>query len=412
MTESMQADLYLFDDDTARAFRPFSLTRPVGELLFGALLQRERAERLLGVPCLGHLCGELLEGWDEVGAPQATSLAAVEATQTTVFLSSRAVPAEVSALPTKPATLTVGGEIAGWILDPGEKPTEEGLRNPSAWQGPAHEVPIPGRMLDAVWKFVDGNTAQVCEDIPGHFHESRFVLPPGVYAEGTERISLGHDVHIEAGVLLDARRGPIRLEDGVTVRAFARVEGPAYVGTGTTLSGGTFTSSSAGPSCKIQGEVDTSVLLGFTNKAHAGFLGHAYVGRWVNLGAGTTNSDLKNTYGPIRVWTPDGVQDTGLVKVGCFLGDHVKTGIGTLLNSGCVIGAGSNVFGGGMQANHVPAFSWGSGEDLDVHQLDKFLATADTAMARRDVELSPGARASLTRAWERARDERDDEPSK
>lgn len=168
--------------------------------------------------------------------------------------------------------------------------------------------------------------------------------------------------------------------------------------------------SSVGPVCRVRGEVDSSVLLGYANKAHDGYLGHAYIGRWVNLGASTTNSDLKNSYSAVRVpVSPTRIEDTGLLKVGCFLGDHVKTGIGTLINTGTVIGAGSNVFGGAMPPTRVPPFSWGSGEDLVPYRLDRFLDTAATAMGRRDMELDEAGRQLLTRAWEATRHERESE---
>jgi len=157
--------------------------------------------------------------------------------------------------------------------------------------------------------------------------------------------------------------------------------------------------SSIGPVCVVRGEVSDSVLLGFVNKSHDGYIGHALIGRWVNLGAFTTNSDLKNNYGFVRVWTPLGDVDTGLLKVGCFLGDHVKTGIGTVISTGTVLGAGSNVFGGVMPPRAVPPFSWGEGERLGPHRLDKFLATAERAMARRGQSLTPGVRRVLETAW-------------
>jgi hypothetical protein len=145
------------------------------------------------------------------------------------------------------------------------------------------------------------------------------------------------------------------------------------------------------------------VILGYSNKAHDGFLGHAYLGRWVNLGAFTTNSDLKNNYGPVRVGGAAGPVDTGLLKVGCFLGDHVKTGIGTLLNTGSVVGAGTNLFGGEMPPTWVPPFSWGSGSRLTEFRLDKFLEVAERAMSRRDVALDDEMIHLLTRAWETTR---------
>src|SRR5206468_12682227 len=152
-----------------------------------------------------------------------------------------------------------------------------------------------------------------------------------------------------------------------------------------------------------RGEFAESVCLGWVNKAHDGHIGHAYLGAWVNLGAETTNSDLKNNYGTVRLWTPAGERDTGEVKLGCFLGDHVKTGIGLLLNTGTVIGAGSNIYGSAMPPRYVPPFSWGTGDDLSAYRQDRFLEVAERAMARRKVTLGEGARAQLHAAWSRGR---------
>ncbi|MEJ2206961.1 MAG: hypothetical protein P8170_22980, partial [Gemmatimonadota bacterium] len=157
------------------------------------------------------------------------------------------------------------------------------------------------------------------------------------------------------------------------------------------------------PVCKVRGELTDSVLLGFVNKAHDGHLGHAMLGCWVNLGAGTSNSDLKNNYSPVRVWTLDGERDTGMVKVGCFIGDHVKTGIGTMLNTGTVVGAASNIFGAQMPPPVVPPFSWGSGTDLRDYRFESFMETAERSMARRARKLTPGTRRILTRAWQETR---------
>jgi hypothetical protein len=159
----------------------------------------------------------------------------------------------------------------------------------------------------------------------------------------------------------------------------------------------------------VRGEVADSVFVGYSNKAHDGHMGHALLGRWVNLGAGTINSDLKNTYSSVRLRLPDGEVDTGLMKCGSFLGDHVKTGIGTLLTTGAVIGAATNVFGGRMPPQYVPPFSWGEGDRLGEYRVDEFLATAEIAMRRRGVELTEGMRHVLTGAAERARTQRDRE---
>ena len=170
--------------------------------------------------------------------------------------------------------------------------------------------------------------------------------------------------------------------------------------------GGAVQNVSIGPVCKVRGEVASSVVLGYSNKAHDGYLGHSYVGKWVNLGAFTTNSDLKNNYSTVRVPTPGGLVDTGLMKVGCLIGDHAKTGIGTLLSTGSVVGAGSNLFGGLMCPRHVPPFTWGSCDTLEEYDLDRFLEAVERTMGRRDMPLAEGAHTLLINAWERTRSDR------
>jgi UDP-N-acetylglucosamine diphosphorylase/glucosamine-1-phosphate N-acetyltransferase len=227
-----------------------------------------------------------------------------------------------------------------------------------------------------------------------------------VHVIGDHRVLLSRGAVVEPGVVLDTRGGPILLAEDTRIEGPARITGPFYLGPGSTVLGGAVGLSSIGPACKIRGEVTDSIFLGFSNKAHDGHIGHAVLGRWVNLGAGTINSDLKNTYSSVRLRLADGEVDTGLTKCGSFIGDHVKTGIGTLLNTGTVIGAASNVFGGGMPPMCVPAFSWGEGDRLGEYRADKFFATAAIAMRRRGVELSEGMRHVLGRAAERARNQR------
>jgi UDP-N-acetylglucosamine diphosphorylase/glucosamine-1-phosphate N-acetyltransferase len=299
------------------------------------------------------------------------------------------------------------GQIVGWVLPPGAGPPgpEDLLKPEDAAMNFPH-VDIPGRVLENIWDLVDGNGEQLCTDVPDLFPESRFTLPEGVQVSGKQRVSLGEHVHLEAGVHLDATDGPIRLSNGVRVSAFTRLAGPAFVGSDTQILGGSLGNVTIGPTCRVRGEVSSSVFLGYVNKAHDGYIGHAYLGSWVNLGALTTNSDLKNNYGSVRVHTARGPVDTGLIKVGCFLGDHVKTGIGTLLPTGCVVGVGSNFFGGLMAPRYVPPFSWGTADHLDEYDVERFLETSALAMSRRDVVLDEKGRTFLRLAWERTCSER------
>jgi len=394
------ARLFLFDDRRARRWAPFTLTRPAGELLFGCMTLRERAERAFATPCEGQVSRRALAGFDEPGAPPTVRLEDIGTEGTRILLSSRvACRLGPVSVPQHAARLVVDGEAAGWILPDGAPlPSELWLRDPEAAPpDPGDALELPATMIARPWDLVSANAACIAEDVDALWGQADDA--PHVIRIGDGAISLGNGAEIEPGVHVDTRNGPVRLAEGVRVEGPARLIGPLFIGRGSRILGGHVGTSSIGPVCIVRGELADSILLGFVNKAHDGYIGHALLGRWVNLGAFTTNSDLKNNYRPVHVWTPDGDVDTGLLKVGCFVGDHVKTGIGTVLNTGTVIGAGSNVFGGLMPPAVVPPFSWGSGPDLRDHNLDKFLSTAERAMARRDQELTRGVRRILEGAW-------------
>jgi UDP-N-acetylglucosamine diphosphorylase/glucosamine-1-phosphate N-acetyltransferase len=402
---TVPADLVLFDDAVARGWQPFALTRPAGELMFGAFTLRARTERILGMRCVGAIASPHLRGFEEPGAPPVVAAGDVSDARGRLFLSARAVPewGASFAPPARTAAVYVGSEPAGVYVPAGVgAPDVDALAG-----GPDGDerVDLPGRMLRHVWELMAGGPHQVTADVAAAAPAPAAVLPGTSVIGAAADLRAGADVTIEPGVVIDTTGGPVWLDDGVTVRAFTRLAGPAYIGQGTTLLGGPFTAVVIGPQCKVHGEMEESVVLGYSNKAHDGFLGHAYLGRWVNLGALTTNSDLKNNYGRIRLWTPDGEVDTGEIKVGCFLGDHVKTGIGVMLNTGTVIGAGSNVVGAVQPPKYVPPFSWGAGEDLGAYDLERFLSTAATVMARRKVRLTDGMRGVLEAAWHLARGE-------
>lgn len=399
-SEVSERHLYLFDDRPARRWAPLTLTRPVGELLHGCLTLRERAELVLGIPCAGHLSRHDLEGFDEPGAAPVVTLDDVVVGGTRVLLSSRAVlDFQDVELPSSAARIVVDDRPVGWVVPEGEPlPSESRIRDESSAGGDHGEVlRLQGHVLEHLWDAVAQNARRISADVEHLWPEGS--EPDHVLRIGEGVISLGDGAEIEPGVHVDVREGPVRLAAGARVEGPARITGPLFVGQDSTVLGGAVGVSSIGPVCLVHGEVTDSVLLGFVNKAHDGHLGHAYVGRWVNLGAFTTNSDLKNNYRPVRVWTLDGERNTGMLKVGCFLGDHVKTGIGTVLNTGTVIGAGSNVYGGVMPPTVVPPFSWGTGSDLRDHRLDDFLETAKRVMARRQQGLTPGVTRILRTAW-------------
>jgi len=401
--------LVLFDDAVAARWEPFALTRPGGELLFGTRTLRARAERVFGARCVAHLAADHLQGFEEGDAPPVLRHADAPGEGERLFLSSRAVPAWGSgelwrARRGGAGAVLIGGEVVGWFAPAGTPaPDADFFASPGGLLDRTGAVVLPGKTVGPVWELMSLTPAQVAEDVAALFPGAATALPAGAWAFGGHPVVVGTGATVEPGVVFDTTAGPVWLDEGAHVRAFSRVAGPVYLGRGSTILGGTVEQSSIGPVCKIRGEFAESVALGWANKAHDGHIGHAYLGAWVNLGAETTNSDLKNNYSSVRLWTPDGEADTGEMKIGCFLGDHVKTGIGLLLNTGTVVGAGSNLYGAAMPPKYVPPFSWGTGGELEAYRVDRFLQVAERAMDRRKVALSAGARRQLEAAWRRAR---------
>jgi len=207
------------------------------------------------------------------------------------------------------------------------------------------------------------------------------------------------DIYIAPGalvhplVVLDAAEGPIYIDEGAEIHPFSRIEGPCYIGKKTILLGAKCREgNSIGPVCRIGGEVEESIIHGYSNKYHDGFLGHAYVGEWVNLGALTTNSDLKNDYTNVGV-TLDGRRpiDTGSTKVGALIGDHTKTSIGTLFNTGAYVGAMGLIAATGKPLpKFIPSFAWFiEGIVSKGFGRKKLYQTAEIAMSRRGREWTP-----------------------
>jgi UDP-N-acetylglucosamine diphosphorylase/glucosamine-1-phosphate N-acetyltransferase len=256
---------------------------------------------------------------------------------------------------------------------------------------------IKGWWLDDVWDLVRLLPEQLASDLAQLAASPQTPAsgpPPHATVIGDQRVMVAEDVVIEPQVVFDTTGGPISIGRGSHIRAFTRISGPCYIGREVTVMGGDITGSSIGDVCKVRGELSATTIVGHSNKGHDGFVGHSYIGRWVNLGAGTVTSNLKNTYGTVTLWTPQGQRDTGLQFLGTLFGDHVKTGIGLRLTTGCVLGAGANVYGN-MPPKVVAPFSWGDAPPYAVYHADKFVETAQRMMSRRHVELTDRGRRHL-----------------
>lgn len=207
---------------------------------------------------------------------------------------------------------------------------------------------------------------------------------------GDHRIDIHSTATLYSTTVLDASNGPIRIEAGVVVRPNAVLIGPCWIGEGSTIfeSGLIKSNTSIGPCCKVSGEIGGTVFQGYANKCHDGHLGDSVIGEWVNFGAGTTNSNVLNTYGDIVVTDLDGTRHkTGRNYVGCFVGDHVKFAICTRIMTGSIIGTGAMVATSTPAPSPTPRFAWLTDSGSRTYRIEKFLDVARTVMARRDTEL-------------------------
>ncbi len=249
------------------------------------------------------------------------------------------------------------------------------------------------------WELVLANPDQLIKDFAaaGRSGFEGTVEEPLAVRGSRADVYIAPDARVHPMVVIDAEHGPVYIDEGAEIHPFSRIEGPCYIGKKTILLGAKCREgNSIGPVCRVGGEVEESIIQGYSNKYHDGFLGHAYVGQWVNLGALTTNSDLKNDYSSVSV-SLDGKSsiDTGSTKVGSLIGDHTKTSIGTLFNTGAYVGAMTLIAATGKPLpKFIPSFAWFV-EGVVTKGFGKraLYGTAKTAMGRRGLEWTPAQEA-------------------
>jgi UDP-N-acetylglucosamine diphosphorylase/glucosamine-1-phosphate N-acetyltransferase len=393
--------LYFYDDARARQFEPFALTRPACELRAGTSLIRKRWERATSLEAAGFIGAPHLDHFQEGKAPPALSPDSEIPAGSIVINSRCIVPLGVKlegfdllmcggvACAVRLARALRVSKFSDGSLDLGTIQTSLGGRK------------IEGRWVNDIWDLIGSLTDQLSEDIPRRAASLQLFSPSDLNVMGSERVFVEEGAEIGPQVVFDTTPGPILVRRGAVIAPFTYLVGPIAIGRDTEVTGERVAASSIGDNCKVRGEFSNCVVIGHSNKAHAGFVGHSYLGRWVNLGAVTTTSNLKNTYGPVQLWTPSGQRTTGQQFLGTFFGDHAKTGIGTMLSTGTIMGAGANIFGGKMPPRVVPPFAWGDSEPYDTYDIARFLTVAERVMARRDVQLGDGARKQLAEAHKR-----------
>lgn len=390
----------LFEDHCAPQFSPLALLRPIFELRCGHFSLRERLQRNL-----------VSTGWGVWVRPELADTYRAEHPEARV--NDTAWLSEEPTLLINGRWLTslqeirqINPEFAGWnegsLVYVTLKPQDSIFRSSGlsladillmARQRPALQVNEP--LLEYPWDVLARNHAWLEVD----FQTRPKLEPEGALPAQSAVVGARDDVFIhptakiDPFVVLDATRGPIWIDEGARVQAFTRIEGPAFIGRGTQLFRANIREGcSIGPVCRVGGEVEESIFHSHANKYHDGFLGHSYICPWVNLGALTTNSDLKNDYSEVRVSLAGSSIQSGLKKVGAFIGDHSKTAIGSFFNTGSSVGIMSLVLPGGeLLPKYIPSFSrvWhGKLQELP-DGCESGIATARMALGRRDETLTP-----------------------
>ena len=405
----------LYEDRRTADLGPLTLTRPAWELLCGLTPLAEKQARHFEAEVVGHLCRPVLADLLRSHSPQAPVNDPVWLrSAVTVLVNGRWLPPEQPplrspALAGSPAApmrdLLAGGPVLGVcgddiafaVLDSHHLQSVSPTTLDDCLDDWAQTLPTleaGGDLIRYPWDVIDHNPAQIardfdatCDPTDAGFHPAGFAL-----VGPADQLLIHPSARIEPMVVADTTRGPVWIGPGAVVTAFTRLEGPCAIGAGTHLMGAKIRGGTTlGPHCRIGGEVECSVVQGFVNKYHDGFLGHSFVGEWVNLAAGTITGDLRFDYKPVSVPLNGRDVPSGRLKVGSFIGDHARTGLGVLLNCGSVVGAFANLVPTGRYApREVPSFTRAGPEGItDATEMDRHLAAASAAMKRRGRELTP-----------------------
>lgn len=368
-------NLILFDDPTIRgSLLPFTFTRPVADIRVGILKISEKWEKYTG-----HSAGFFTQEYLSAKFSKKKSPA--------LFINGALLPDPqvwnaIRSLQSGEA-LWKGNQLLALQMDKPELFGIEIAKNkyPVSYEG---EVVL----IQKAWHIFQFNAAEIKKDYD-LITADRISQPVGdshtiVYAP--ENIFIEAGAKIKAAVL-NAEGGPIYIGKNTEIQEGSLIRGPFALCEGSTVNMGAKLrgDTTVGPYSKVGGEISNSVIFGYSNKGHEGFLGNSVIGEWCNLGADTNTSNLKNNYAPVKLWdyTKGGFANTGLQFCGLMMGDHSKCGINTMFNTGTVVGVGANIFGDGYPRNFIPSFAWGGASGFSTFQVSKFDEVATAVMKRR-----------------------------
>lgn len=375
-----------FEDTKCKNFKPLTLTRPTWDLRIGILTIYQKWERLLNPELISWNTEEYLK--DVFKAPDLIS------SMPCWYINSRVLPSKEL---TQDITKLNPGDALFYENELVAFCSEDGLDiNLLDSLNPSKKIQLdkqPSR-IEYVWDLLSLNASQIEVDIellkdkPIHEEADATVI-----IKHPENIYIHSSAKIEPGVILIAENGPIYIGEGALIEAGAVLKGPVAVCKNATvkLCGRVYDGTTIGPGCKIGGEVTNSIFHSFSNKAHDGYVGKSIFGQWCNLGADTNTSNLKNNYGMVTIkdWETKRSYDTGIQFFGTVMGDHSKTSINTMLNTGTTCGVSANIFQSGFPPRYIQSFTWIDGQRNPRFRFDKALEAMKAMMARRDKEVTP-----------------------
>ena len=384
--------MVLFEDVGYANLQPLLGWRSLFELRIGRKIVLDRMAQILGLPVVGVWTRPRMAG---VAAQRCGAPANGRLPENTLLVNGRWLPSGPVDFPAAPCAGVVGDDVAFVICDRklAERLAPEEMLNRERLRGALYGVPrvaATGRLIGYPWDVIANLRDSLKEDWcePDACIETE--LDPRVDLEHVDRIHIGQNSQIHPTAVIDASTGPVFISHNVHVGPYCVIEGPAYIGPGSRINPHAWLHDgvATGACCKIGGEIDGCIFHGYTNKQHNGFLGHAYVGSWVNIGAGANNSDLKNTYSSVRVTLENGEVDTEQMFFGAVIGDHAKLCINASLPTGAVVGVAAVVATTRFTPKSVPAFAWLTDEQLSPGKPDLLLDVATRMMVRRNVDMT------------------------
>lgn len=373
-------NLILFDDPTIRtALLPFTFTRPVAKCRVGILTIAEKWEKRLGT-----VSSYLTQDYLRTAFPQVAGTDNLYVNG--ALLATDALTEAVQQLAVGQSLVSADGQLLAI------RTTEVFREQPVAGDD---TVVAAGtvEMMTGLPSFLEHNGRQIRADFAflTAGRQSQPITDPFTHCYGAENIFIEEGAVIRASIL-NAENGPIYIGRDARINEGSVVIGPFALGENSIVQ---WTSkmranTSVGPNCKVGGEVGNTILFAYSAKQHDGYLGDSVIGEWCNLGADTNNSNLKNDYGNVKLYSyaTGKLEDSGRMFCGLMMGDFTRAGISTMFNTGTVVGVSVNVFGGGFQPKHIPSFSWGGAADGIVeYRLEKALHVAGEACKRRNLVL-------------------------